>query len=130
MQERPTGDDPEDVVEIAFEPPTVVLPPGRREIVAGRRPRRAAVVRPAQAAGAARSASAPDSPPAMATFVQRPRIGRWLLSLLGLVTAAAIFAVVLSTVADRLVDESSVDADAARQGARPSPAAAAAGWRR
>ncbi len=27
-----------------------------------------------------------DSPPAMATFVQRPRIGRWLISLLGLVT--------------------------------------------
>ena len=50
-----------------------------------------------------------DSPPAMATFLQRPRIGRWLLSLLGLVTAAAIFAAVLSTVADRLVDESSVD---------------------
>ena len=45
----------------------------------------------------------------MATFVQRPRIGRWLLSLLGLITAAAIFAAVLSTVADRLVEESSVD---------------------
>ncbi len=41
--------------------------------------------------------------------MQRPRIGRWLLSLLGLLTAAAIFALVLSTVADRLVDESSVD---------------------
>ncbi|MET0459709.1 MAG: carboxypeptidase-like regulatory domain-containing protein, partial [Ilumatobacteraceae bacterium] len=51
----------------------------------------------------------PDGPPAMATFVQRPRLGRWIISLLGLVTVAAIFALVLSTVADRLVDEAGVD---------------------
>ena len=70
--------------------------------------------------GCCRSASAPDSPPAMATFVQRPRIGRWLISLLGLVTVAGIFALVLSTVADRLVDESAVDDDAARRGADPA----------
>ena len=92
----------------AFEPPTVVLAPNRREIV------RADVRggRPWFGQPKPRVLSfslGPDSPPAMATFLQRPRIGRWLISLLGLVTVASIFALVLSTVADRLVDEAGVD---------------------
>ena len=108
VQARPMGVDPEDVVDIDFEPPTVVLPPGRREVV------RADVRggRPWFGQPKPRVLSfslGPDSPPAMATFVQRPRIGRWLISLLGLVTVAGIFALVLSTVADRLVDEAGVD---------------------
>jgi hypothetical protein len=108
VQERPVGEDPEDVLDIVFEPATVVLPPGRRDIVradvAGGRPwfgQPKPRVLMFSLGG--------DSAPAMATFIQRPRIGRWMLSLLGLLTAAAIFAVVLSTVADRLVEESSVD---------------------
>ena len=52
VQARPMGVDPEDVVDIAFEPPAVVLPPGPARDRARRRPRRPAVVRPAQAAGA------------------------------------------------------------------------------
>src|SRR6185436_7005102 len=102
------GEDPEDVVQIAFTPPLVVLPPGRREIVHAE----VSGGRPWFGQPKPRILTfslGPGSPPAMATFVQRPRIGRWLLSLLGLITAAAIFALVLSTVADRLVDESSVD---------------------
>jgi hypothetical protein len=108
VQARPGGEDPEDVFEMTFEPPTVVLPPGRREIVradvrGGRpwfgQPKPRVIV----------FSLGDDAAPAMATFVQRPRIGRWMLSLLGLITAAAVFAVVLSTVADRLVEESSVD---------------------
>ncbi|MET0578712.1 MAG: hypothetical protein ABW122_08640, partial [Ilumatobacteraceae bacterium] len=108
VQARPAGVDPEDVVEITFEPPTSVLAPGRRDVI------RADVRggRPWFGQPKARVLNfnlGPDIAPAMATFVQRPRIGRWLISLLGLVTVAAIFALVLSTVADRLVDESSVD---------------------
>jgi Carboxypeptidase regulatory-like domain len=108
VEERPQGEDPEDLLDMTFSPPIVVLPPGRREIVqadvrGGRpwfgQPKPRVIT----------FSLGPGSPPAMATFVQRPRIGRWLLSLLGLVTAAAVFALVLSTVADRLVDESSVD---------------------
>jgi hypothetical protein len=109
VQARPTGVDPEDVVEISFEPPAVLLSPARREIV------RADVRggRPWFGQPKPRVLSfslGPDGPPAMATFVQRPRIGRWLISLLGLVTVAGIFALVLSTVIDRLVAESAVDA--------------------
>jgi hypothetical protein len=108
VQARPMGVDPEDVVDIGFEPAVVVLPPARREII------RADVRggRPWFGQPKPRVISfslGPDAPPAMATFVQRPRIGRWLISLLGLVTVAAIFALVLSTVADRLVDEAGVD---------------------
>ena len=108
VQARPAGVDPEDIVDISFEPPTAVLVPGRREVV------RADVRggRPWFGQPKPRVITfdlGPDVAPAMATFVQRPRIGRWLISLLGLITVAGIFALVLSTVADRLVDESSVD---------------------
>jgi hypothetical protein len=107
VQARPEGVDPEDIVDIEFDPPTVVLPPGRREVV------RADVTggRPWFGQPKPRVLSfslGGDSAPVMATFVQRPRIGRWLISLLGLVTVAGIFALVLSTVADRLVDEAAV----------------------
>jgi hypothetical protein len=108
VQARPEGIDPEDVVEFGFEPPTVLLPPGRREVVqANVRGGRPWV---GQAKPRVLSFSlGPDAPPAMATFVQRPRIGRWLISLLGLATVAAVFAIVLSTVMDQLVEESRVD---------------------
>ena len=52
VEERPTGEDPEALLEIAFDPPAVVLrarPPRHR---AGRRPRRPTVVRSAQGPGA------------------------------------------------------------------------------
>ena len=42
------------------------------------------------------------------TFIQRPRIGRWLLSLLGLITAAGVFAIVLRSTVNNVVDEASV----------------------
>jgi hypothetical protein len=108
VQVRPDGVDPEDAVEFAFDPPTVVLPPARREVV------RADVTggRPWFGQPKPRVLSfslGPGAPPAMATFVQRPRVARWMISLLGLVTVAAIFAAVLSTVMDRLVEESKVE---------------------
>ena len=45
----------------------------------------------------------------IATFVQRPRISRWVLSMMGLLAAAAVFAAVLSRTFDSVVDEASVD---------------------
>lgn len=42
------------------------------------------------------------------TLIQRPRIGRWLLSLLGLITAAAVFALVLRSTVNNVVDKASV----------------------
>jgi hypothetical protein len=108
VQGRPEGLDPEDKVEIQFEPPTVVLPPGRREVVQAN----VQGGRPWFGQPKPRVLSfslGGDSPPVMATFLQRARIGRWLISLLGLATVAAIFALVLSTVMDELVAESKTD---------------------
>src|SRR5690606_29506774 len=45
------------------------------------------------------------------TFIQKPRISRWLISLLGLLTAAAVFAAVLSRTFDRVVEEARVSTD-------------------
>jgi hypothetical protein len=110
VEVSPTGEDPEDVAEITFDPPVVVIPPGRRETVRadvrGGRPWFGQPKPRTLQFGVSGNPS-----PATATFLQRPRIGRWLLSLLGLLAAAAVFAAVLSTVANRLVEESSVDPD-------------------
>src|SRR4029077_4301505 len=43
------------------------------------------------------------------TFVQKPRIGRGILSLLGLLTAAAVFAAVLSHTFGNVAKEAKVD---------------------
>lgn len=108
IEVRPHGVDPEDRATIMFEPASVVLPPGRREVVRARvkggrpwfgqpKPRILAFgfeQRPAET---------------MATFLQRPRIGRWLISMIGLITVAAVFAAVLSRTFDKVVDEADVD---------------------
>jgi hypothetical protein len=105
---RPTGVDPEDKAEISFDPPSVVLGPGHRHVIQ-------AVVeggRPwfGQPKPRVITFGLADQPVAtMATFLQRPRIGRWLISLLGLITVAAIFAAVLSRTFSNVVDESKVD---------------------
>ena len=107
VQVRPDGVDPEDVLDIGFDPSTVLLPPGHREVVQAN----VHGGRPWFGQPKPRLLSfslGPDSPPVMATFLQRPRVGRWLISLLSLATVAAIFAVVLSTVMDELVQESKV----------------------
>ena len=100
--------DPEDLAEFTFEPSHVVVAPGREQIiqvtaVGGRswfgppRPRTFTI-----------GVLAETRVEALATWVQRPRIGRWLLMLLGLLTAAAVFAAVLSRSFDRVVDEARV----------------------
>ncbi|HRE00869.1 MAG TPA: carboxypeptidase regulatory-like domain-containing protein, partial [Ilumatobacteraceae bacterium] len=43
------------------------------------------------------------------TFVQRPRISRWMLSLMGLRAAAAVFAAILSRTFSTVVDEAAID---------------------
>ena len=107
VQQRLNGVDPEDILTFRFDQPSVVLPPQRREIVQtqvkGGRPwlgnPKPRVL----------EFTAGDAPPVMATFVQKPRIGRLLISLLGLLTVAAIFAAVLSHAVDQVVDEADVD---------------------
>ena len=114
-----SGIDPEDKAEITFDPPSVVLAPGHREVVqanvkGGRpwfgQPKPRVLT----------FALAGQQVASMATFLQRPRIGRWLISLLGLITVASIFAAVLSRTFDHVVEESEVQ----RRAAQPGPGSA------
>lgn len=111
LEAVPNGVDPEATAAFAFSPSAVQLPPGGRDVilaqVRGGRPwfgqPRARVL----------TFSVGDGEPveAIATFIQRPRIGRGLISLMGLVLAAAVFATVLSRAFEGVVDEASVDGD-------------------
>jgi hypothetical protein len=102
------GLDPEDAATFEFAPGAVVLPPGHRDVV------RATVRAPRPWFGQPRprvltfAVAAPQPVETMATFLQRPRIGRGLLSLLGLMAVAAIFAAVLSQTFDDIVQRSKV----------------------
>jgi hypothetical protein len=105
---RPAGVDPEALTTITFDPPLVELPPARRDTVQAN----VKGGRPWFGQPKVRVLTfdlGPGTVPALATFVQRPRIHRWLISLLGLVTVAAVFAAVLSRTFDDVVDEATVD---------------------
>lgn len=108
IEVQPEGIDPEDRAEIEFEPASIVLPPGRREVVRaqvkGGRPW-FGQPKPRVIQFGLRQQPAE----AMATFLQRPRIGRWLISLLGLITVAAIFAAVISRTFDQVISEAKPD---------------------
>ena len=108
IEVQPQGIDPEDRAEIEFEPASLVLAPGRREVVRAR----VKGGRPWFGQPKARTIQfgVRDQPAeAIGTFLQRPRIGRWLISLLGLITVAAIFAAVLSRTFDNVIDEAKPD---------------------
>lgn len=111
--------DPEDLAEFTFEPPSVVVPPGRDQVIrvtakGGRawfgqvRPRPFTFGVDAVLSGSLTELDEAERVETVGTFLQRPRIGRWLLSLLGLLTAAAVFAAVLSRSFDRVVEEAGV----------------------
>ena len=101
--------DPEETAETEVVPATLSMPPGRQEVVQvtvrGKRPW----------VGAPKvrlftfAVDSTSHVEAIGTFIQKPRIGRWLLSLLGLLAAAAVFAVVLSRMFDNVVNEAGVD---------------------
>ena len=88
MQARPDGVDPEDVVDdrLRAARPSCSRPAGGRSCGPTSRGGRPWFGQPKPRVLSFSLGA--DSPPAMATFVQRPRIGRWLISLLGLVTVA------------------------------------------
>ena len=104
----PDALDPEDLAEFEFAPVSAHLLPGEQAVfraeVSARRPW---VGQPA-VRSLTFAACAPDKVESIATFVQRPRISRWLLSLLGLITAAAVFGAVLSHTLSGVVDEAKV----------------------
>jgi hypothetical protein len=109
MRARAVATDPEDLAEFVFEPPEVLVPPGRTQVV------RTTVTGGRAWFGQPRARTfeigveADERVHAVGTFIQKPRISRWLLSLLGLLLAAAVFALVLSRTFNQVVEEASVD---------------------
>lgn len=105
--------DPEDLADFTFTPHTVIVAPGREQVIEvtaqGGRNWFGQYRARTFTFGVEPDGEAPVE--AMATFVQRPRISRWMLSLLGLLTAAVVFAFVLDRTFDRVVDEARVSTD-------------------
>jgi hypothetical protein len=103
--------DPEELATFEFLPATMLLQPGEQQVVQAR----VECKRPWVGAPKVRvltfRATAVGRAESIGTFVQKPRIGRWLLSLLGLMAAAAVFAAVISRTLSNVVDEASVSAD-------------------
>ena len=104
-----SGVDPEEMATITLAPGALALPPGHQDVI------QTTVVakRPWFGQPKVRIITfAVDTPvrlEGIATFIQKPRISRWLLSLMGLLAAAAVFAVVLSSTFENVIDEASVD---------------------
>lgn len=101
--------DPEDKVRVQFTPPVVVLEPKQQVIV----PARAVGKRPWVGNAAARMvtfrATGADAPlETLASFVQKPKFARGLISVFGLLIAVSIFAVVLTNTLGNVVDVAKV----------------------
>ncbi len=108
--------DAEAALDISFEPELIQLEPGQTEIVraetrGGRTWFGNAVPRVItfEASGAELPAQA------MATFLQKPRIGRWVLSLAGLLAAISVFAVVIRSSFNEVAKSQSKSVELAQQ---------------
>ena len=136
-----SGDDPESKVQFGFEPERIVLPPGQHELV----DMRAAARRRVFGTPTVRQLSVymepipddaffnPDATPALqaderevrasATFIQKSVMSRGALSLLGLLFAATVFAIVITIALSRLVAQTTADRNLALQvaAAKKSP---------
>jgi hypothetical protein len=101
--------DPEEMAQITIVPATFVLLPGHQEVVQatvrGKRPWFGSPKVRLLTFGVDSNTRVES----MATFIQKPRIGRLVLSMMGLLAAAAVFAVVLSRTFDNVVNEAGVD---------------------
>ncbi len=115
-----SASEPEEKVSISIDPKLIELPAGHQEVIhatiSGNRP----WVGQHKVRVVTFAVDANTRTEAIATFIQKPRIGRWVLALMGLLAAAAVFAAVLSRTFDNVVKESSVDkgllADALNKG--------------
>jgi 5-hydroxyisourate hydrolase-like protein (transthyretin family) len=133
------GADPENKVHFEFEPERVTLTPGQHAVVdmqaaAKRHFLGTPTVRslsvffeepPAQAETAATEDE--RKPLATVTFVQRSVMSRGALSLLGLLFAATVFAVVITIALSKLVAQTTADRDLALQVAAARNAASGSG---
>lgn len=125
--------DPEARAEFSFSEPTVAPAPGASApSVLGMRVRRPwfgdPVMRPFEVRYTGPGAPEPDDPPAAAgVFVQRPRFGRGVLGLVGLVLAITVFAAVITIALSSVVSRSAADRNLAIQVAQARDAVATTG---
>jgi hypothetical protein len=130
MSGRLGGSDAEDKIRFSFTPEVIQLAPGEHRMVemqtkARRRLAGSPVVRvftvhlhtPRVTAEPRPDQPPPESPPPLATgtFLQRPWLSRGPLSLLGLLAAVTVFAIVITVALARLVGQSAADRDLALQ---------------
>ncbi len=100
--------DPEELATFEFLPATMHLQPGEQHVVQARVESKRPWVGAPKVRVLTFRATAVGRAETIGTFVQKPRIGRWLLSLLGLMAAAAVFAAVISRTLSNVVDEAAV----------------------
>lgn len=100
--------DPEELADFRFHPVGVVVPPGREQVIEVTASGGRTWFGQPRARTFTFGVDAEERIETLGTFVQRPRIPRWLISLLGLLTAAAVFAAVLSRTFDSVVQEARV----------------------
>lgn len=126
---RPFGVDDEGKIKFRFTPAVLNLSPGEHAITDLRTsaPRRwfgspavrafSLAMTPVLGAATEIRTSAPPlqeiEPLAKGTFMQKPRLGRGVLSLIGLILAVTVFAVVITVALSRLVGASTADRDLA-----------------
>jgi Carboxypeptidase regulatory-like domain len=92
-----TGTDEEAAVELEFSPASLRLEPGESEIIrAESRGGRRWFGMPTPRVLTFTATGVDPATEVVATFVQKPRIGRWVLSLAGLIAAVSVFAVVIT----------------------------------
>lgn len=135
----PVGTDPEAKVHFAFDPPVVVLAPGEHVVTdmrasARRRWFGSPVVRSFELGFPDPTAPLPDTgqprpvePLAIGTMLQKPRLSRGALSLISLLAAVSVFAVVITIAMGKLAGASAADRDLAIQVAQAKQNAGAAG---
>ncbi len=113
---RLDGIDEEDKVQFAFEPPVLHLGPGDRVTVAATlRARRPFAGSPKARTFIVRALGTDPPIETFGSFVQRPRLSRGALGLLGLLLAVTVFALVITSTLNRVVDRSAADRDLALQ---------------
>jgi 5-hydroxyisourate hydrolase-like protein (transthyretin family) len=107
---RLTGTDAEGDVRFEFDPPIVQLEPGAEHAVAGKMRARRPLAGTPRVRAVTVSASGVDPPPqAIGTFIQRPLFTRGALSLLGLLGAVSIFAIVIASALGAVISRSEKD---------------------
>lgn len=113
--------DPEARTAFAFQPPQFSLPPGESVTLALRAKAKRPwfgdpALRPFELRLDGPTAPPADAPPAAAgVFIQKPRLSRGLLALLGLLLAISVFAIVITIALSSVVGHSAADRNLALQ---------------